>query len=131
MLQNLPNIGNSFLGGIVRLVAHDFMDFHIGDAANPMGSDGCIDMDHPDNSGLPQDVWCDTGCPLTDVYNNNFSHISKADFWIAAGERYDAIFCCKIHQCLDCIMWYISPITFHDNAMLQPMLSSGLPPITS
>ena len=50
----------------------------------PMGSDGCIDMDHADNSGLPQDVWCD-GCPLTEVYNNNFAHISKADFWIAAG----------------------------------------------
>ena len=72
-----------FLGGIVRLVAHDFMDFSINEAI-PMGSDGCIDMEHPDNSGLPQDIWCDNGCPLTEVYNSNFAHISKADFWIAA-----------------------------------------------
>ena len=75
---------NSFLGGIVRLVAHDFMDFNINDEGIPMGSDGCIDMDHPDNSGLPQDVWCDNGCPLTEVYNSNFSHLSRADFWVAA-----------------------------------------------
>ena len=61
----------------------DFMDFDQNHDI-PMGSDGCIDMDHADNSGLPQDVWCD-GCPLTEVYNNNFAHISKADFWIAAG----------------------------------------------
>ena len=60
------------------------MDFDVGNETIPMGSDGCIDMDHADNSGLPQDVWCD-GCPLTEVYNNNFAHISKADFWIAAG----------------------------------------------
>ena len=61
------------------------MDFNISDATNPMGADGCIDMNHADNSGLPQDVWCDDGCPLTDVYNGNFGHISKADFWVAAG----------------------------------------------
>jgi hypothetical protein len=72
-----------FLGGIVRLVAHDFMDFDQTDATNPMGPDGCIDMDHPDNSGLPQDVWC-IDCPLTQVYDSNYSHLSKADFWIAA-----------------------------------------------
>ena len=66
------------------MVAHDFMDFNINDEGIPMGSDGCIDMDHPDNSGLPQDVWCDNGCPLTEVYNSNFSHLSKADFWVAA-----------------------------------------------
>ena len=65
-------------------MAHDFMDFDIGNEANPMGSDGCIDMNHPENSGLPQDVWCDDGCPLTEVYNNNFSHLSRADFWVAA-----------------------------------------------
>ena len=59
------------------------MDFDISNEGNPMGSDGCIDMEHPDNSGLPQDVWCE-GCPLTEVYENNFFHLSKADFWIAS-----------------------------------------------
>lgn len=70
---------------LLSTVAHDFMDFDITNPSNPMGADGCIDMEHADNSGLPQDVWCDTGCPLTDVYNANFAHLSKADFWVAAG----------------------------------------------
>ena len=107
------------------------MDFHIGDAANPMGSDGCIDMDHPDNSGLPQDVWCDTGCPLTDLYNSNFSHISKADFWIAAGEQFVYFLLLKSSVSGLYHMVYILSLTVHDNGLSQPMLSSGLHPTMS
>ena len=94
-----------FLGGIVRLTAHDFLDFDINDVSNPMGSDGCIDMEHADNSGLPQDVWCDTGCPLTEVYNNNFSHLSKADFWVAAG---NAVIRIASNNALDLKSTYVS-----------------------
>jgi len=71
-----------FYGGIVRLVAHDFMDYDAhGD--NGMGSDGCIEFDHPTNAGL-ETVWCDD-CEITKLYNKKYSHISKADFWIIAG----------------------------------------------
>ena len=69
-----------FLGGIVRLAAHDFLDYNIND--NSYGPDGCVDFSNPSNAGLDT-IWCD-GCDLTQVYNNNYSHISKADFWVAA-----------------------------------------------
>ena len=74
-----------FLGGIVRLVAHDFMDFDRNDANNPMGPDGCFDPFHPANAGLPDDLWCD-GCLLTNLYLTKYSEhqISRADFWIAS-----------------------------------------------
>jgi len=40
----IPLEYRSFLGGIVRLAAHDFMDYDINDAANPMGMDGCTTL---------------------------------------------------------------------------------------
>jgi hypothetical protein len=71
-----------FFGGIVRLVAHDFMDYdrHSDD---PQGSNGCIDWDHADNKGLWGTIWCDE-CELTKVYEEKYSHLSKADFWIVS-----------------------------------------------
>ena len=115
---------DSFLGGIVRLVAHDFMDFDINDTTNQMGSDGCIDMEHPDNSGLPQDVWCDDGCPLTQVYINNFSHISKADFWIAAA---NAVIRLASNNELDLKNTYVSGRADADSCVDQGL---RLPPAT-
>eukprot|EP00574_Skeletonema_japonicum_P001168 CAMPEP_0201740636 /NCGR_PEP_ID=MMETSP0593-20130828/46404_1 /ASSEMBLY_ACC=CAM_ASM_000672 /TAXON_ID=267983 /ORGANISM="Skeletonema japonicum, Strain CCMP2506" /LENGTH=600 /DNA_ID=CAMNT_0048234957 /DNA_START=99 /DNA_END=1901 /DNA_ORIENTATION=- len=74
-----------FLGGIVRLAAHDFMDFDRNDP-NAMGADGCIDWDHAANSGLDT-IWCDDGtCPLTEIYNEKYSFMSRADYWVAASE---------------------------------------------
>jgi len=67
----------------VRLAAHDFMDFDQNDARNPMGPDGCFDADHPGNAGLPQDIWCST-CILTLLYQEKYSYLSRADFWIAS-----------------------------------------------
>ena len=55
-----------FLGGIVRLAAHDFMDYNKNDSSNPMGPDGCFDAEHAANNGLPS-IWC-TNCPLTLLY---------------------------------------------------------------
>jgi len=71
------------LGGIVRLAAHDFMDYDRRDENNPMGPDGCFDASHDGNAGLPEDIWCST-CALTLLYEEKYPHISRADFWVAS-----------------------------------------------
>jgi len=80
------DIGNAktrshFLGGIVRLAAHDFMDFN-PDKPNPMGPDGCFDGGHAINNGLEK-IWC-PACNLALLYQEKYSHISRADFWVAS-----------------------------------------------
>ena len=75
-----------FLGGIVRLAAHDFMDFDGSSVAgNHLGSDGCLDFLHPANAGL-SDIWCDdpVACPLKALHDGPYSSISRADFWVIA-----------------------------------------------
>eukprot|EP00551_Chaetoceros_affinis_P010893 CAMPEP_0203683426 /NCGR_PEP_ID=MMETSP0090-20130426/47518_1 /ASSEMBLY_ACC=CAM_ASM_001088 /TAXON_ID=426623 /ORGANISM="Chaetoceros affinis, Strain CCMP159" /LENGTH=673 /DNA_ID=CAMNT_0050552573 /DNA_START=24 /DNA_END=2046 /DNA_ORIENTATION=+ len=78
-----------FFGGIVRLAAHDFMDYDINAIGNPnsqeLGPDGCLDFDHSANAGLP-DLWCDdpNACPFKALYDSSYSFMSKADFWVAA-----------------------------------------------
>jgi hypothetical protein len=70
-----------FLGGIVRLAAHDIMDYN--PSLSPrMGPDGCFDPDHPNNAGLDT-VWCED-CVLTLLHGHKYSHISRADFWVAS-----------------------------------------------
>lgn len=76
-------VRSHFLGGIVRLAAHDFMDFDRRDKSNPMGSDGCFDPMNPSNSGLPESVWC-TDCLLRKLYEAKYRSLSRADFWIAS-----------------------------------------------
>ncbi|KAL3804921.1 hypothetical protein HJC23_006693 [Cyclotella cryptica] len=71
-----------FLGGIVRLAAHDFMDYDRFSSV-PYGPDGCFDPNHDANMGLPQTVWC-TSCLLRALYETKYKHISRADFWIAS-----------------------------------------------
>lgn len=71
-----------FFGGLVRLAAHDFMDFDLS-ARNQGGPDGCIDFTASINNGL-EIVWCDNGCPLKDLYDTSYSFMSRADFWVAA-----------------------------------------------
>ena len=72
-----------FMGGIVRLTAHDFMDFDRNNSTHRMGPDGCFDPFHPANAGLPDDIWCQ-GCLLTNLYTEKYSSLSRADFWIAS-----------------------------------------------
>merc|ERR550539_1183404 len=78
-----------FFGGIVRLAAHDFMDFDRNAVDDPtsqtLGSDGCIDFSHAANAGLP-DLWCDdpVACPFKALYDSSYAFMSKADFWVAA-----------------------------------------------
>lgn len=71
-----------FLGGVVRLAAHDFLDYNKDDPISPFGSDGCIEFEDSHNAGL-EDIWC-TGCDLTTLYDETYSHVSKADFWVVA-----------------------------------------------
>lgn len=72
-----------FLGGIVRLVAHDFMDYDKNDA-DKMGPDGCFDDMDDANMGLDT-IWCED-CELTKLYEEKYSHLSRADFWIASAQ---------------------------------------------
>eukprot|EP00985_Skeletonema_marinoi_P027084 scaffold21705_cov110-Skeletonema_marinoi.AAC.1 len=48
--------------------AHDFMDF---------------DIHHEANNGL-ETIWCVDGCPLTQIYQEKYSVMSRADFWVAS-----------------------------------------------
>ena len=82
------SIGNDvdrshFLGGIVRMVAHDFMDYDASNKRKPLGQDGCLIFDSSMNVGLSS-IWCDS-CPLTQLYEAKYSDLSRADFWVAAG----------------------------------------------
>ena len=70
-----------FLGGIVRLAAHDFMDFN-ATATPQMGADGCFDPSHPSNAGLSS-IWS-PGSPLFELHRTKYSHIKIADFWVAS-----------------------------------------------
>ena len=84
MIQN--SIANtrqrgSFLGGLLRLVAHDAMDYDPF-TSNPMGVDGCFDPNHPNNRGL-ESIWSDRS-QLKQLYELKYSHISRADFWVAS-----------------------------------------------
>ena len=71
-----------FLGGIVRLAAHDFLDYDRR-SSRRYGPDGCYDADHEANRGLPESVWCET-CLLRVLYENKYNFLSRADFWIAS-----------------------------------------------
>lgn len=71
----------SFLGGLLRLVAHDAMDYDPF-TSNPMGADGCFNPSHPNNRGL-ENIWSDQS-QLKQLYEVKHSHISRADFWVAA-----------------------------------------------
>ncbi|KAJ1444202.1 hypothetical protein M885DRAFT_581383, partial [Pelagophyceae sp. CCMP2097] len=95
-----------FLGGIVRLCAHDFMDYMAHppnvdpkDPNSPLepqgGSQGCIQFLEPDNVGL-SDIWTvETvdalgnvvvpGTELWRLYDLNYKPfgVTIADFWVA------------------------------------------------
>ena len=102
-IENIKNsIGNDvdrshFLGGIVRLEAHDFMDFDVSNRRKPLGSDGCLILDSPMNVGLGS-IWCDS-CPLKQLYDQKYSDLSRADFWVAAANA--VIYLTSIDNSLD------------------------------
>lgn len=86
MKQNMfdPKSRSHFIGGIVRLAAHDFMDYDGDNTTHPFGPDGCFDPTHKANAGLPEEIWCST-CALTLLYEEKYNHLmSRADFWVAS-----------------------------------------------
>jgi hypothetical protein len=73
-----------FLGGIVRLAAHDFMDYDRNNQVQSQrfGPDGCVDFTHVNNQGLGS-IWT-PGAQLYDLHATKYSWISRADFWVAS-----------------------------------------------
>jgi len=90
---NTSRDAGHFCGGIVRLAAHDFMDYDQTDPISPQGANGCIDWNTApgesgaDNAGL-ETIWCDDHevCPLKGLYDTIYEPlgISRADFWVVA-----------------------------------------------
>ncbi len=70
-----------FFGGIVRLAAHDFMDYDQDDD-DRMGMDGCLDWLSPTNAGLSS-IW-NSYTPFYRLYEEKYSDISRPDFWVIA-----------------------------------------------
>ncbi|KAL7508673.1 hypothetical protein ACHAXN_005765 [Cyclotella atomus] len=101
-IETIKNsIGNDvdrshFLGGIVRMVAHDFMDYDMAES-NTMGADGCLLFDSPKNAGLTS-IWCDS-CPLKQLYDSKYSDLSRADFWVASANA--VIYLTSVNNALD------------------------------
>ncbi|KAL7536964.1 hypothetical protein ACHAXR_007507 [Thalassiosira sp. AJA248-18] len=71
-----------FMGGVLRLAAHDFMDYDHMDQVNPMGMDGCLDWNSLSNAGL-SDIW-NEHTALFKLHRDHYADISRADFWVIA-----------------------------------------------
>ena len=66
------------------MAGHDFMDFrYTADGLSTGGSDGCINLDEPDNTGLPQ---CLTHFDFTYEYQSHCDTVSLADFFVLLAE---------------------------------------------
>jgi len=81
--ENCPQA--DWAGCVLRMAGHDFMDF---DPAQGIGgSDGCTNLEDPDNKGLnPCLATGEFGHSLKDVYQNFCTRISLADFLVVSGE---------------------------------------------
>ena len=78
-----------FYGGILRLAAHDFMDFDRNAVADEQeGSDGCLIFTEEDNIGL-EATWVGEGDTLVPAIQALYESIyepmgmSRADYWVA------------------------------------------------
>jgi hypothetical protein len=73
-----------FVGCLIRMAGHDFMDFRSeGDGSSTGGADGCIDFGDGDNTGLPS---CLTEFKIPELYAKFSDQISLADFLVVIGE---------------------------------------------
>lgn len=90
MLANLDETCNGmscqradWVGCALRMAGHDFMDFMDGTG----GSDGCVDLDDPDNVGLHDCLFRgEFGFSIDSAYQHFCTTISLADFIVLAGE---------------------------------------------
>lgn len=65
------------------MAGHDFMDFKDGVG----GSDGCTDMAHPDNAGLPECLHLgEFGISIKDAYVDHCTTVSVADFLVITAQ---------------------------------------------
>ena len=78
------NPRGAFVGCLLRMAGHDFMDFRYeADGTSTGGSDGCINFEDPDNKGLPE---CLTLYNMPAVYEEFKDDVSLADFFVIAAE---------------------------------------------
>ena len=88
-LVDATNADNSsprgaFVGCLLRLEGHDFMDYRIDDDGTMTGgSDGCINLEEADNLGLPS---CILEYDIPTIYSNHSADLSLADFFVIAAE---------------------------------------------
>ena len=73
----------AFVGCLLRTAGHDFMDYRITDGTMTGGSDGCINLEEADNTGLPS---CIAEFFIEPVYAKHSSYLSLADFFVIAAE---------------------------------------------
>ena len=76
------NSQGRFVGCLLRTAGHDFMDYRGGETEMG-GSDGCINMNDPDNVGLEA---CLNKWGMPAVFDSVKDHVSLADFFVIAGE---------------------------------------------
>lgn len=78
------NPRGAFVGCLLRMAGHDFMDFRYeSDGTTTGGSDGCINFEDPDNKGLPE---CLELYNMPSVYEGFKDDVSLADFFVIAAE---------------------------------------------
>jgi hypothetical protein len=73
-----------YTGCLLRTAGHDFMDFRwTSDGKATGGSDGCINFEDADNTGIPQ---CLVRFEVAEVYKNWCHKVSLGDFLVIAAE---------------------------------------------
>mmetsp|Transcript_55061 Transcript_55061/g.101928 ORF Transcript_55061/g.101928 Transcript_55061/m.101928 type:complete len:488 (-) Transcript_55061:26-1489(-) len=90
LMEQIPNYCPSqdcdsadFQGCVLRLAAHDFMDYEERDSTAIGGSDGCLDLHHEINAGLAD---CIREVDLLGLYEESCENVSLADFIVIAAE---------------------------------------------
>jgi len=74
-----------YAGCVLRMAGHDFMDYDPSDGSG--GSDGCTDMNNPDNGGLSKClVDGEFSRSISDVYEDFCDSVSLADFLVIMAE---------------------------------------------
>mmetsp|Transcript_23117 Transcript_23117/g.50063 ORF Transcript_23117/g.50063 Transcript_23117/m.50063 type:complete len:557 (-) Transcript_23117:185-1855(-) len=86
-----------FIGGCVRLVAHDFMDYDQHNETHPYGLDGCLDWNSPNNAGLST-IWNEHSA-VHKLHVQKYSHISRGDWWVLIANA--VIHLTSVDQALD------------------------------
>ena len=83
VVQDNENRRGRFVACLLRVAGHDFMDFrHDAAASETGGSDGCINLNDPDNKGIEK---CLTSFGIPAVFDKVKNMVSFADFLVIAG----------------------------------------------